>query len=57
MPAYKIIKVRKSEARPYTPPETLFDDAQQLKTPQRYGVLWAKLFSQHLGILIDQSDI
>jgi hypothetical protein len=57
MPAYKIIKVRKSEARPYTPPEALFDDAQELKTPQRSGVLWAKLFSQHLGIPINQSDI
>jgi hypothetical protein len=57
MPSYKVIKVRKSVARPYTPPRELFTEAGHLTTPQRCGVLWGKLFSQHLGFTIDQETI
>ena len=57
MPSYKVIKVRKSVARPYTPPQELFADSGILTTPQRCGVLWGKLFSQHLGLPIDQETI
>jgi hypothetical protein len=57
MPSYKVIKVRKSVARPYTPPRELFTEAGYLTTPQRCGVLWGKLFSQHLGFTIDQETI
>ena len=57
MPSYKVIKVRKSVARPYTPPQELFEDSGILTTPQRCGVLWGKLFGQHLGFTIDQDTI
>ena len=47
------IQTRKSRARYYTPPPDLFQSpGTHPKTPQRCGVLFAKLYSQELGIPI-----
>ena len=53
------IRTRKSRARHFTPPPDL-KHTQKLKhprTPSRCGVLWAKAFSQELGITIKQDTI
>jgi hypothetical protein len=53
------IRSRKSQARHFTPPPDL-RHTQKLKhprTPSRCGVLWAKAFSQELGITIKQDVI
>lgn len=57
MPSYQVIKVRKFRGRPTTPPAALFEDSGHISTPQRSGVLWAKQFSQHLGIPISREII
>jgi len=51
------IRSRKSRARHFTPPPDLLhlDERTHPKTPSRCGVLWAKAFSQELGIPIPQS--
>jgi hypothetical protein len=49
------IRTRKSRARHFTPPPDLSFSEGQIKTPQRCGVLYAKAFSQELGIPIPQS--
>jgi hypothetical protein len=49
------ITSRKSCARHFTPPSDLSLFEGQAKTPQRCGVLFAKLYSQELGIPIPQS--
>jgi hypothetical protein len=49
------IMSRKSRARYYTPPPDLSSYEGQVKTPQRCGVLFAKLYSQELGIPIPTS--
>jgi hypothetical protein len=52
------IRTRKSRARHFTPPD--LKHTQKLKhprTPSRCGVLWAKAFSQELGITIKQDII
>ena len=49
------IRSRKSRARYFTPPPDLSSSQGQVKTPQRCGVLYAKAFSQELGIPIPQS--
>ncbi|OCK96423.1 uncharacterized protein K441DRAFT_46308 [Cenococcum geophilum 1.58] len=46
------IRTRKSRARPFTPPPDLLKSIGHPKTPQRCGVIWAKLFSQKLRIPI-----
>jgi len=49
------IKSRKSRARYFTPPPDLARADGQIKTPQRCGVLYAKLYSQELDIPIKAS--
>jgi hypothetical protein len=51
------IRSRKSRARHFTPPPDLLhlDERTHPRTPSRCGVLWAKAFSQELGIPIPQS--
>jgi hypothetical protein len=49
------IRSRKSRARHFTPPPDLSFSEGQAKTPQRCGVLFAKLYSQELGIPIPSS--
>jgi hypothetical protein len=51
-----VYKPRKCRARHFTPPPDLIHSNNQKhpKTPSRAGVLWAKVFSQKLGILIPQ---
>lgn len=51
------IRSRKTRARHFTPPPDLACTEGQIKTPQRCGVLYAKLYSQELGIPIPQSLI
>ena len=51
------IRTRKSRARPFTSPPDLLESTGHPKTPQRCGVIWAKLFSQKLGIPIPQSIV
>lgn len=50
------IKARKSRAAHFTsPPDLKRSIGQgQVKTPQRSGVFWAKVFSEALGVKIDQ---
>jgi hypothetical protein len=53
------IRTRKSRVRHFTPPPNL-KHTQKLKhhyTPSRYSILWAKAFSQELGITIKQDTI
>lgn len=49
------IRSHKSRARHFTPPIDLSVSEGQAKTPQRCGVLYAKAFSQELGIPIPKS--
>jgi hypothetical protein len=49
------ITSRKSRARHFTPPAQLSTYEGQVKNPQRSGVIFAKLYSQELGIPIPQS--
>ena len=51
------IRSRKSTSRHFTPPPDLSLSEGQAKTPQRCGVLFAKLYSQELGIPIPQSIV
>ena len=51
------IRTRKSRARYFTPPPDLSNYDGQAKTPQRCGVLYAKLYAQELGIPIPTSII
>lgn len=51
------IKSRKTRARYFTPPPDLSTYDGQAKTPQRCGVLFAKLYAQELGIPIPQSVV
>ena len=52
------IRSRKSVARYYTPPPDLCKPkGQHPETPQRYGVLFAKLYSQALGQPIPKSIV
>ena len=51
------IRSHKSRARYFTPPPELSNYEGQAKTPQRCGVLYAKLFAQELGIPIPTSII
>ena len=52
------IRTRKSVARHFTPPIDLFHHSgEQVKTPQRCGVLYAKAFAQELGISIPTSIV
>ena len=52
------IRSRKSRARYYTPPPDLStSNGQHPTTPQCAGVLFAKLYSQELGIPIPKSMI
>jgi hypothetical protein len=53
----KVRKARKSRARYYTPPPDLISYEGQAKTPQRAGVLYAKLFSQALNVPIPTSVV
>jgi hypothetical protein len=48
------IRTRKSRARHFTPPPDLSFSEGQIKTPQRCGVLYAKIFAQELNIPIPQ---
>jgi hypothetical protein len=52
-----LIRTRKSRARHFTPPPDLSFLKCQIKTPQRCGVLYAKVFSQELNIPIPQELI
>ena len=51
------IRSRKTRARLYTPPPDVSQYDGHPKTPQRAGVLFAKLFSQELGIPIPRSIV
>ena len=53
------IKPRKSRARHFTPPPGLVHvgEGTHPLTPSRSGVLWAKAYSQELGIPIPQSVV
>jgi hypothetical protein len=46
---------RKPRGRHFTPPPGLHTSSGHVKTPQRCGVLFAKAFSQELGIPISQA--
>ena len=50
-------KPYKRQTRHFTPPPALQSSEGQVKTPQRSGVLYAKLFAQELGIKIPSSVI
>jgi hypothetical protein len=51
------IKPYKRQARHFTPPPALQSSEGQVKIPQQSGVLYAKLFTQELGIKIPSSII
>jgi hypothetical protein len=52
------IKSRKSRARHYTPPPELFQSSgKHPQTPSRCGVIFARLYSQELGIPIPSSIV
>jgi len=52
------IRTRRSVAHHFTPPIDLFHQSgEQVKTPHRCGVLYAKAFAQELGVKIPTSIV
>ncbi len=48
------IRTRRSRARYFTPPPELTSYTGQIKTPQRYAILFVKVLTQELNVPIPQ---